>query len=593
MLFPFVAFMVEDLGYRGSKLGYYVGGLAASFCGAQFCSSILWGVFSDKYGRKPAIAIGTLGAAVGMLIFGFATNYPTALIGRIISGFLTGNIGVLKSFLTEITDESNRAAGFSYLSAAWAFGTIIAPLAGGLLCRPALKYPKYFVEADIFCIYPYLLPCMICFAFNVLSGVACQLFMVETRIFKQDATVSTTANPQSIIGMASNRKVLNGSSGGEIPESSLPDSMPIAQIDGHRKANGLLGLALQNIGGTLHKSRLYVVKSFLQSNEQVNHIPYEALDVEKAPGHLGDKNHAEEDCRASADYPTMTARNVRGTIGASSITIDSTSIIACPTTNVLHKSDHYVSDVPSSQQRSTDDDESTNENLSDSNDDSEPDDDEYDDEEECECCLFSCGREGDTSNGNRDRYRTLNAPCSSSKTSNLEESDGDTQIESPDSRSNRSQLEKSMRHSYRRGQQARNVMRSRSVILVTCNYGLLAMAIILWEETIPLFFKLDLREGGFGMTSGDIGLILSLSGGVLFVFTYFILPTLAKENKKWLFNLGVYGALLITFGIPLLASAKTAYPITFASTEGTLFLKSMLVACVVLKNIAACTSFTA
>ena len=54
----------------------------ASFCGAQFCSSIIWGRISDAYGRKPAVIAGTLGAAVGMLVFGFAKTYTQAVLGK-------------------------------------------------------------------------------------------------------------------------------------------------------------------------------------------------------------------------------------------------------------------------------------------------------------------------------------------------------------------------------------------------------------------------------------------------------------------------------------------------------------------------------
>ena len=51
-------FQVSDFGYNGAVLGYYAGGLAASFCAAQFTSSILWGIISDRYGRKMAVIVG-------------------------------------------------------------------------------------------------------------------------------------------------------------------------------------------------------------------------------------------------------------------------------------------------------------------------------------------------------------------------------------------------------------------------------------------------------------------------------------------------------------------------------------------------------
>eukprot|EP01034_Spumella_vulgaris_P024805 gene24805-31186_t len=172
--------MVEDLGHGGASLGYYAGGLAAAFCGAQFCSSILWGWFSDKYGRKPAVILGTLGAAVGIVTFGTARTYSQAIIGRVCSGFLSGNLGVAKSFLTEITDDSNRGQGFSYFSLAWAVGSVIAPLTGGLLCKPAEKYPSLFSESGLFGYYPYLLPCLVCVSFNLLGSLLCFVYMKET-----------------------------------------------------------------------------------------------------------------------------------------------------------------------------------------------------------------------------------------------------------------------------------------------------------------------------------------------------------------------------------------------------------------------------
>jgi len=173
--------MVEDMGYTGKELGIYAGGLAASFCAAQFCSSIAWGKFSDIYGRKLAIILGTIGAALGMLVFGTSKTYTQALIGRIASGLLSGNVGVLKSFLTEITDETNRGTGFSYMSTAWSLGCIVAPLAGGLLCRPAIKYPYAFASDGFFGEFPYVLPCLLCTIFSLLSSLMCFMFMAESR----------------------------------------------------------------------------------------------------------------------------------------------------------------------------------------------------------------------------------------------------------------------------------------------------------------------------------------------------------------------------------------------------------------------------
>ncbi|RYG64140.1 hypothetical protein EON64_14565, partial [archaeon] len=47
-----------------------------------------------------------------------------------LGGFLSGNLGVMKSFLTEITDTTNRGKGFAYVSVSWSLGSMIAPLIG-------------------------------------------------------------------------------------------------------------------------------------------------------------------------------------------------------------------------------------------------------------------------------------------------------------------------------------------------------------------------------------------------------------------------------------------------------------------------------
>ena len=96
VLFPFLPWMIADLGHGGVQLGVYAGALAAAFCGAQFCTSVAWGTLSDRYGRRPAIVLGTAGAMVGGLVFGFSSNYTQAVVGRVISGGLSGNLGVLK-----------------------------------------------------------------------------------------------------------------------------------------------------------------------------------------------------------------------------------------------------------------------------------------------------------------------------------------------------------------------------------------------------------------------------------------------------------------------------------------------------------------
>ena len=601
MLFPFVAFMVEDLGYGGSQLGYYAGGLAASFCGAQFCSSILWGMFSDKYGRKPAIAIGTLGAAVGMVIFGSATNYTYALIGRIISGLLSGNLGVLKSFLTEITDESNRGAGFSYMSVAWALGTIIAPLAGGLLCNPADKYPAYFNKSGIFGAFPYLLPCVICVVFNVVSAVMCQLFMVETRnqngrLAMSDATADRgnccKSHRYSGLSNSSEREVKLDLDGSKCEQDSSSRDHRSHTVN----SSGFMQRKLMTLMEGFECGKSFILRGLNVGGASHSNIRYDAVDP----------NCSAEDMSTMAmecdDDMVIKSNQPKGLVKGAEIRSEDDIELSRMETG-KSPTDHCTSNKQSSFGSASDfqltplSDCETSDEENDFEEDENEEEEEEDEEELCYCCG-NTGAAQITEVATTVKYDS--SPSSPDSISSGDDGFGDhSTVESTNSSTDdwksdstgdtKFFCKKHVKKSFKK----QNVLRTKSVILVTCNYGLLAMAFILWEETIPLFLKLNSSKGGFGLLSSDIGLLLSSSGGVMLVFTYLALPSLARRSKKWLFCLGIYSAIPITFAIPVLATAKAMNPEIFQTKQGHFLLWVLLILCCVLKNIAACISFTA
>ena len=591
--------MVEDLGYGGSQLGYYAGGLAASFCGAQFCSSILWGMFSDKYGRKPAIAIGTLGAAVGMLIFGSATNYTYALVGRIFSGLLSGNLGVLKSFLTEITDESNRGAGFSYMSVAWALGTIIAPLAGGLLCNPADKYPRYFKKSGIFGVYPYLLPCVICVVFNVVSACMCQLYMVETRNPKGQLAISNAEAKHGnccrlcpFLGMSTEKQEKLDVAKFEMESSSQSHSTDSALSAGFIKRNFMILVdGFENTKSFIRRS-LNIGGAVSHSN-----IRYDAVEPDCSAEEM---NTTRMECDDDIDDGNF--ESLSSVKGADVRSGDDVELSLMETGK--SSTDHNTSKIPATigsanefQLTSLSDCDTSDEEMDSDVEKNEEDEEEEEEEELCYCCR-------NTSTARCVEEATpIKYGSPSSSPGALSPSDDDfgdlSTVESTNSSTDDWQsdttrdLKTFQKKNVKTSLKNQNVLKTRSVVLVTCNYGLLAMAFILWEETIPLFLKLNSSQGGFGLLSSDIGLLLSSSGGVMLVFTYLALPSLARRSKKWLFRLGIYSAIPITFAIPVLATAKAMNPEIFQTKQGHFLLWMLLILCCVLKNISACISFTA
>lgn len=134
----------------------YAGFIESVFALVQFATVFLWGRASDRIGRKPVLLFGLAGVFLSMNAFGLARTLPQMIIARSVSGLMGGNIGVLKSVMGEITDESNQARAFSYLPLCFGIGSMIGPFLGGTLSEPA-KHFSIFRDSDFLKSYPYWL----------------------------------------------------------------------------------------------------------------------------------------------------------------------------------------------------------------------------------------------------------------------------------------------------------------------------------------------------------------------------------------------------------------------------------------------------
>ena len=176
VLFPFVVFMLRDFGHSERRIGALAGVLGAAFFAAQVVSSYHWGGLADRHGCKRALLSGTLGTAAAGALFGVAPNLACALATRALCGLLNGNIGVMKSYLTQATDDSNRAAAFAFLPLGFGLGLTVAPVIGGALARPAARWPRVFA-AGFWRAHPYALPMLVCSGFQCAVAAACALGM--------------------------------------------------------------------------------------------------------------------------------------------------------------------------------------------------------------------------------------------------------------------------------------------------------------------------------------------------------------------------------------------------------------------------------
>jgi hypothetical protein len=60
-----------------------------------------------------------------MVSFGLSRTFPALVASRSLVGLLNGNIGVLKSVLGEISDDTNVAQAFAFMPIVWCTGSTI------------------------------------------------------------------------------------------------------------------------------------------------------------------------------------------------------------------------------------------------------------------------------------------------------------------------------------------------------------------------------------------------------------------------------------------------------------------------------------
>ncbi|KAN0102221.1 MFS general substrate transporter [Hyaloscypha variabilis] len=164
-----------------STIAAQAGMMAAGFTGAQFMTAMMWGRISDsdRGGRKMVILIGLSGTAISVLGFGFSKSFYQAMFFRTVGGALNGNVGVMRTMISEIVREKKyQSRAFLLLPMTFNVGVIIGPILGGLLADPAGSYPKLFGNIAWLKKYPYAAPNIVS-AFFLLCAILGIFFGLE------------------------------------------------------------------------------------------------------------------------------------------------------------------------------------------------------------------------------------------------------------------------------------------------------------------------------------------------------------------------------------------------------------------------------
>jgi MFS transporter, DHA1 family, tetracycline resistance protein len=155
LILPLLPYYAQQFGATPAVIGL----LTASYAAATLVGAPLMGRLSDRFGRRLILLLSVAGTLLGFLILGFAgpigrglanliaPAYANAFIlgtlffSRILDGVTGGNITVAQAYISDITDETNRAKGLGLIGAAFGLGFIIGPAVGGLLSKYGYNIP--------------------------------------------------------------------------------------------------------------------------------------------------------------------------------------------------------------------------------------------------------------------------------------------------------------------------------------------------------------------------------------------------------------------------------------------------------------------
>src|SRR5512136_277212 len=155
LILPLLPYYAEKFGATPAVIGL----LTASYAAASLVGAPFLGRLSDRLGRRLILLLSIAGTFVGFLLLAFAEPIGHSLasliastainvfvlgvlfLSRSVDGLTGGNITVAQAYISDITDEKNRAKGLGLIGAAFGLGFIIGPAVGGLLSKYGYSVP--------------------------------------------------------------------------------------------------------------------------------------------------------------------------------------------------------------------------------------------------------------------------------------------------------------------------------------------------------------------------------------------------------------------------------------------------------------------
>ncbi len=145
IIIPIIPFLIKRFGGGGLALGQ----LISIYSIMQFLFAPIWGVLSERYGRKPILIIGIVGNGLGHLLFAVSSELWMLFTARALAGILSSaTLPTAMAYIGDATSDKERGGGMGMLAAAMSMGMIIGPGLGGWMADISLSAP-FFLAAGL------------------------------------------------------------------------------------------------------------------------------------------------------------------------------------------------------------------------------------------------------------------------------------------------------------------------------------------------------------------------------------------------------------------------------------------------------------
>lgn len=142
---PALGVIASDYGRPSGSGGLLIGVLFVS----SGIGQLFWGVFSDAYGRRPALIVSLTGFALASLACALAPNFTLLLVARSLQGLMMGAPVLARAIVRDTMSGRALARQMALLGAILTACVLVAPLLGSLLLAVATWHSHFLLLATL------------------------------------------------------------------------------------------------------------------------------------------------------------------------------------------------------------------------------------------------------------------------------------------------------------------------------------------------------------------------------------------------------------------------------------------------------------